>query len=213
MDMSTELPRQYIWPSDDPNRIPDWVYTDPWVYEREVERIFHGRTWNYVAPGSRNPKAGDFIRSNVGPTPVVVARDERRRRSPCSRTVAAHRAAEFCRELTGNVKAFVCPYHQWTYDLQRQPCRRCRSVAVWQVRAGWANDFQLAEHNPRQLTVTTHRGVMFASYAHDMESLAGLSWARGAARIRGHLRRPQAVTSSAITGTACRATGSCTTRT
>ena len=30
----------------------------------------------------------------------------------------AHRAAEFCRELSGNAKEFVCPYHQWSYDLK-----------------------------------------------------------------------------------------------
>jgi phenylpropionate dioxygenase-like ring-hydroxylating dioxygenase large terminal subunit len=169
MHMSTELPRQYIWPSDDPNRIPDWVYTDPWIYEREVARIFHGPTWNYVGLEAEIPKAGDFIRSNVGPTPVVVARDERGNvavfENRCS-----HRAAEFCRELTGNVTAFVCPYHQWTYDLrgslQAVPFRRGAAG-----QGGMGMDFQLAEHNPRQLAVTVHRGVIFASYAHDMESL------------------------------------------
>jgi anthranilate 1,2-dioxygenase large subunit len=33
-------------------------------------------------------------------------------------------------------------------------------------------DFVVAEHSPRQLAITTHRGVIFASYAHDMEGLA-----------------------------------------
>jgi hypothetical protein len=39
-------------------------------------------------------------------------------------------------------------------------------------RGGLGSDFVLAEHSPHQLAVTTHRGVIFASYAHDMESLA-----------------------------------------
>src|SRR5215468_2079073 len=170
MDMSIELSRQYIWTDDDPNRIPDWVYTDAWVYEREVERIFHGRTWNYVGLEAEIPNAGDFIRSNVGPTAIVVTRDEGGGVSVFENR-CSHRAAEFCRELTGNVKAFVCPYHQWTYDLrgnlQAIPFRR-----GVQGRGGMGSDFVLAEHNPRQLAVTTHRGVIFASYARDMESLA-----------------------------------------
>jgi anthranilate 1,2-dioxygenase large subunit len=170
MDMPIELRRQYTWPGDDPNRIPDWVYTDPWVYEREVERIFHGRTWNYVGLEAEIPQAGDFIRSNVGPTPVVVARDDGGGIAVFENR-CTHRAAEFCRELTGNVKAFVCPYHQWTYDLRGNlravPFRR--GVAG---QGGMSEDFRLAEHNLRQLRVTTHRGVIFASYATEMESLA-----------------------------------------
>src|SRR5271166_3715661 len=58
--------RQYAWPGD-LTEIPDWVYTDENIYRREIERIFHGRTWNYVALEAEVPNAGDFIRSNVGP--------------------------------------------------------------------------------------------------------------------------------------------------
>ena len=65
--------RQYVWPGD-LTEIPDWVYTDEAIYQREIERIFHGPTWNYVALEAEIPNAGDFIRSHVGPTPVVVAR-------------------------------------------------------------------------------------------------------------------------------------------
>ncbi|WP_235907656.1 aromatic ring-hydroxylating oxygenase subunit alpha [Siccirubricoccus phaeus] len=173
MDISPELtpmPGRYVWPGDDLNRIPDWVYTDPWVYEREVERIFHGRCWNYVALEAEIPNPGDFIRSNVGPTPVVVSRAKDGSIAVFENR-CAHRAAEFCRELTGNVKEFVCPYHQWTYDLkgslQGVPFRR--GVAG---KGGMPKEFRPSEHNPRQLAVTTHRGVVFASYAADMEPLA-----------------------------------------
>ena len=56
----------YIWPADGLTRIPDWVYTDQNIYEREVEKIFHGRTWNYVALECEIPNPGDYIRSHVG---------------------------------------------------------------------------------------------------------------------------------------------------
>ena len=70
----SNFPHDYVWPDDDLSVIPDWVYTDQAIYEREVERIFHGPTWNYVALEAEIPNAGDFIRSNVGPTPIVVTR-------------------------------------------------------------------------------------------------------------------------------------------
>src|SRR5262249_34197712 len=104
------LAQRYVWPGDDLTAIPDWVYTDETIYAREVERIFHGPTWNYVALEAEIAKPGDYIRSHVGPTPVVVARAE-----DGSITVVEnrcmHRAAEFCRELSGTAKEFICPYH------------------------------------------------------------------------------------------------------
>ena len=113
------------------------------------------------------PQVGDFIRSNVGPTPVVVVRADDGAihvfENRCS-----HRAAEFCRPLDGNVREFVCPYHQWSYtlkgELQGVPFRR--GVAG---RGGMPKDFDPGEHGLRRLTVTTRGGVVFASYVPDIE--------------------------------------------
>lgn len=160
----------YVWPSDGLTRVPDWVYTDQTIYQREVDKIFHGRTWNYVALESEVANPGDFIRSNVGPTPVVVSRAEDGTISVFENR-CAHRAAEFCRHLSGNAKEFVCPYHQWSYDLKGNltgiPFRRGVDG-----KGGMPASFRPADHGLRRLTVTTHRGVVFASYCDDMEPLA-----------------------------------------
>jgi len=168
-DPELALMKRYVWPTEGLTRIPDWVYTDQTIYEREVEKIFHGRTWNYVALECEVPNPGDFIRSNVGPTPVVVVRA-----ADCSINVfenrCSHRAAEFCRELSGNTKEFVCPYHQWSYDLHGNlagiPFRRGVNG-----KGGMPADFNAAQHGLRRLNVTSHRGVVFASYVQDMEPL------------------------------------------
>jgi apoptosis-inducing factor 3 len=160
---------RYVWPKEGLRRIPDWVYTDQTIYEREIEKIFHGRTWNYVALECELPDPGDFIRSNVGPTPVVVSRAEDGSINVFENR-CAHRAAEFCRELSGNAKEFVCPYHQWSYDLKGNlagvPFRRGVNG-----KGGMPADFKNADHGLRKLNVTAHRGVVFASYCQDMESL------------------------------------------
>jgi len=162
------LAKQYVWPAEGLTRIPDWVYTDQTIYEREVDKIFHGRTWNYVALECEVAHPGDYIRSHVGPTPVVVARAADGSINVFENR-CAHRAAEFCRDLSGNAKEFVCPYHQWTYDLKGSligvPFRR--GVGG---KGGMPADFDLTAHGPRRLNVTAHRGVVFASYANDMES-------------------------------------------
>ncbi len=164
------LAQRYVWPDNDLSLIPDWVYTDQFIYEREIERIFHGRTWNYVALEAEVEKPGDFIRSHVGPTPVVVARAEDGSIAVFENR-CAHRASEFCRQLSGSAKEFVCPYHQWTYDLRGNligiPFRRGIGG-----KGGMPADFDATQHGLRRLTVTSHRGVVFASYASDMEPLA-----------------------------------------
>jgi apoptosis-inducing factor 3 len=161
---------RYVWPEQDLRRIPDWVYTDDAVYQREVERIFHGRTWNYVALEAEIPQAGDFIRSNVGPTPVVVARGQDGAIHVVENR-CAHRAAEFCRDLAGNTSEFVCPYHQWTYELDG----RLRAVPFRRGvggKGGMPADFDLAAHGLKRLRVSTRRGVVFTTYCDDMEPLA-----------------------------------------
>lgn len=160
---------QLKWPQEGLTAVPDWIYTNPDIYSREVERIFHGRTWNFVALAAEIRSPGDFKRSYVGPTPIVVARNtdgsihvfENR---------CAHRGAEFCRDLRGNVKEFVCPYHQWSYDL----CGNLRGVPFkrgLKKEGGMPKDFHNEDHGLRRLNVAILHGVVFASFVADMEPI------------------------------------------
>ena len=97
-------------------RIPFWAYTDAEVYEREQERIF-ARGWNYVALSAELASVGDFKRSFVGETPVVVTRAGSGSLHVFENR-CAHRGVQFCRSALGNTKKFTCPYHQWVYDLE-----------------------------------------------------------------------------------------------
>lgn len=168
-EMAGSLSNRYVWPAEGLERIPDWVYTDEDIYQREVERIFHGPTWNYVALEAEIPNPGDFVRSHVGPTPVVVVRGNDGAINVLENR-CAHRAAEFCRAQRGNETEFVCPYHQWSYDLEGNlagvPFRR--GVGG---KGGMGADFKPEEHGLRKLNVATRRGVVFASFHDDMPSL------------------------------------------
>ncbi|MEC3769224.1 aromatic ring-hydroxylating dioxygenase subunit alpha [Cupriavidus sp. SS-3] len=157
------------WPEDGLHYIPDWVYTSQAVHDLELQKIFRGRSWNYVALEAEIPHAGDFKRSYVGATPVVVSRAEDGSINVFENR-CAHRGAEFCRHSQGNAKEFVCPYHQWSYDLkgnlQGVPFKRGVNRA-----GGMPKDFRNEDHGLVKLHVATRNGVIFASYAPDMESL------------------------------------------
>ena len=158
------------WPEDSLQLVPDWVYTSPAIYQREIERIFHGPTWNFVALEAEIPQPGDYKRSFVGSTPVVVARDgdgsvhvfENR---------CAHRGAEFCRNQRGNAREFVCPYHQWSYDLcgnlQGVPFKR----GLKKEGGGMPPEFRNEDHGLKKLRVSTLHGVAFASFSADVEPI------------------------------------------
>lgn len=162
-------PGSYEWPAEGLAAVPDWLYTSQWIYDREMERIFHGRSWSFVALEAEIPKTGDFKRSYVGPTPVVVARDEAGDVHVFENR-CAHRGVEFCRHSRGNTSEFVCPYHQWTYDLhgdlQGVPFRR---GIKGEANSGMPADFRNDQHNLRKLKVQCLHGVVFATFATDME--------------------------------------------
>ncbi len=159
----------YAWPENDLHYIPDWVYTSQEIYDREMELIFRGDTWNFVALEAEIPNAGDYKRSYVGDTPVVVSRAEDGSLHVFENR-CAHRGAEFCRENKGNANEFVCPYHQWSYtlkgDLQGVPFKRGVNK-----QGGMPRDFRNEDHGLRKLHVTTLNGVIFASYSDKVEPI------------------------------------------
>ena len=132
--------RQYVWPGD-LTEIPDWVYTDENIYEREVERIFHGPTWNYVALEAEIPNAGDFIRSNVGPTPVVVARAEDGSINVFENR-CVHRAAEYLPRAERHDQGVRLPLSPMDLQISKAISSACRSGAASPARAACRADFR-----------------------------------------------------------------------
>ena len=167
-DTTAWPPPDLQWPADD-TEIPDWIYTDQRVYDLEQQRIFLGRHWNFVGLECEVPKPGDYIRSFVGAVPVVVTRNEDGGFNVFENR-CAHRGVEFCREYRGNTERFICPYHNWTYDLEGSlvavPFRR-----GVKGKGGLPASFDMAEHGLRTFHVTSRHGAIFATAADNMESL------------------------------------------
>lgn len=159
----------FRWPAEGPRRVPSSVYTDPSLYCREQERIFRGRSWNYVGLTAEVPKPGDFLQTYVGETPVVLVRDrENRLRVFTNR--CTHRGSQFCPEPSGNTSAFTCPYHHWTFSLDG----RLVGIPFRQGvhgKGGMHPCFEPSQHGLEQLEVTQRNGVVFASHAKDIEPL------------------------------------------
>lgn len=153
----------------DPSRVPYRVFTDPELYAREQEQLFRGPTWNYLALEAELAKPGDFRANFVGETPVFVTRDAKGELHALVNR-CAHRGAMVCREVRGNRKTMVCPYHQWSYDLggtlRGVPFRRGIDG-----KGGYPGDFNLAEHSLTPLRLATYRGLVFGSFSDSVAPL------------------------------------------
>ena len=135
------------------------LYSDPAVFELEMERIF-GRAWLYVAHESELKAPGDFVASRMARLPVLATRDSEGGINVLVNR-CGHRGAVVCQEERGNSRAFRCPYHGWAY-------RNDGSLLGVPNRQTWPEGFDFSQPDlrmPRVPRVATYRGFVFASLA------------------------------------------------
>ena len=89
------------------------VFADEGVHAVEIDRVF-AKTWLFLGHETEIPNAGDFVVREMALAPVILVRDDnseiRAFLNSCT-----HRGTLICRLDFGNTRAFVCPYHGWTF--------------------------------------------------------------------------------------------------
>lgn len=152
-----------VWDIEDTSKVPYWVYTDEEVYQRELERIWYGPHWLYCGLEAEVPEVGDFKTTVLGARPVIMVRSAEEIISVVENR-CAHRGVKFCQTRSGHAEQFLCPYHQWSYDLNGNlmgvPFRR-----GVRKQGGMPNDFDTAQHGLRQLRVEVVNGVVWATFS------------------------------------------------
>jgi anthranilate 1,2-dioxygenase large subunit len=176
------------WPRNDYSRVPFRLYHDPSVYALEMERVFRGPVWNYLALEAELPNPGDYRTTWIGDSPVVVTRAQ-------DGTIhafvnrCAHRGAQIVRRTHGNAAELVCIYHRWCYNLQGEligiPFRR-----GLKGEGGMPADFDLKTAGPRHLTVANFHGVLFGTFSANTEPLEQYLGEFGTGMIERFMHKP-----------------------
>ncbi|QIM52485.1 aromatic ring-hydroxylating dioxygenase subunit alpha [Hydrogenophaga crocea] len=173
------------WHGSGTSRVPFGAYTDPALYQRELDRLFHGPHWCYVGLAVEIPNTGDYKLSWVGERQVIMVRDrvapKDRGSDPGIRVVenrCAHRGVRFCQPpmdgQVGNARSFVCPYHQWTYKLNGDLAGLPFKDGVKDgdcVNGGMPADFDLSKNGLTKLRVAVLHGLVFATFSDEAEPL------------------------------------------
>ena len=91
------------------------LYCNPQVFQADLDQIWY-REWLFAVPTCELAKTGSYATMQVGAYPVVIIRGKDMR-IRAFHNVCRHRGQRLCNKASGNTPNLVCPYHQWTYDL------------------------------------------------------------------------------------------------
>ncbi|NUH66426.1 aromatic ring-hydroxylating dioxygenase subunit alpha [Sulfitobacter sp. S0837] len=146
--------------------LPAPLYTSAAVWAADCDAIF-GQHWIAVGVACDVPEAGDVIAVDIGPSSIVILRDDdgvlRAFHNVCS-----HRGARLVPPGRSIVGKLVCPYHQWTYDLD----------GALALAPHMGVDFDHALHHLKPVALRDVGGILYACLAaeppDDIEELAAV---------------------------------------
>jgi glycine betaine catabolism A len=95
--------------------LPREFYLDPEFHKIDMENLFY-REWLFAGHDCEIKRPGDYFTLQIGDYPIVVVRtrsgDIRAFHNSCR-----HRGSRICAAESGSAVRLVCPYHNWSYDL------------------------------------------------------------------------------------------------
>jgi Rieske 2Fe-2S family protein len=131
-------------------------------YQVELEMIWY-RDWLFIGHDCEVSKPGDYLTVQVGEYPIVVVRD-REGNLRAFHNSCRHRGSRICSAEHGSAPRLVCPYHQWTYQLDG------RLIAARDM----GSDFDKSQHSLKPVHCTSVGGYIWicvARVAPDFEPI------------------------------------------
>ena len=160
--------------------LPAALYTSHAAWRADCDAIF-GRHWVAVGVAGDVPEAGDVMALDIGPASILILRDDDHRLR-AFHNVCAHRGAQLVPPGRSVVGKLVCPYHQWTYDLDGA------LALAPQMGTGFDRDL----HHLKPVALREIGGLLFACLSEapptDIEELAAVMEPRLAPYGLGHAK-------------------------
>lgn len=130
-------------------------YRDPDIFRLDMEQIWY-REWLFAIPACELAKSGSYVTHKVGDYRVIIVRGAdnviRAFHNTCR-----HRGSVICKAAKGNAPKLVCPYHQWTYELDGK--------LLWARDMG--PDFDASQHGLKPVHCRELSGLVYICLADD----------------------------------------------
>jgi glycine betaine catabolism A len=141
--------------------LPGAFYNDAAIFAADMAEIFY-REWIFAAHECEIPNTGDYVTMQLGAYALIITRDATGTLR-CHHNTCRHRGFKICDAASGNVKRrFVCPYHQWSYELDGS-LARARDMAP---------GFDPLAHGLRSTHVASTGGMIFVCVADQAPDFA-----------------------------------------
>lgn len=135
--------------------LPQPFYKDAAFYQIDLEQIWY-RDWLFAGHNCEIPKGGNYFTLQVGAYPVVVVRG-RDGQIRAFHNSCRHRGSRVCTQNKGSAAKLVCPYHQWTYDLDGK----------LQFARHMSEDFDPSQHSLKPVAIESVAGYIFICLADE----------------------------------------------
>jgi Rieske 2Fe-2S family protein len=135
--------------------LPRDLYISREAYDFDIQEIF-SKQWLMIGLECELPKPGHYLAMTIGQTPIVVIRGRDNELRGFFNS-CRHRGAQICADGAGRSARLVCPYHQWTYELDG---RLVHANAM-------PEDFDAAAHGLRPFQVRLVAGAIYISLSAD----------------------------------------------
>ena len=130
--------------------LPQPFYNDARLFALDMQEVFE-KEWLFAGMACEIPAKGNFMTLEIGDNPIVIVRGAEGQ-IHAFHNVCRHRGSRLCTKDKGKVAKLVCPYHQWTYELDGR---------LLFAGSDMGTDFDLNQFGLKPVSVRTAGGFVF----------------------------------------------------
>ncbi|WP_148253584.1 aromatic ring-hydroxylating oxygenase subunit alpha [Aidingimonas lacisalsi] len=130
--------------------LPQPFYNDARLFALDMQEIY-AKEWLFAGHTCEIPAKGNYMTLQIGDGSVIIVRGDKGEIHAFHNT-CRHRGSRLCTAERGKVAKLVCPYHQWTYDLDGRLLFAGTEMGA---------DFDLSAHGLAPVAVRAAGGYIF----------------------------------------------------